>query len=93
MGFPCTKCGLCCRALHLIPALSDYDNGNGVCRYLVDNLCSIYENRPEICDVEKMYLHYFSGTMSKEEFFEKNHQACLELASKMIPVKKETVLC
>ena len=53
--FDCDKCGLCCRNIHKIPQLKEYDLGNGVCRYLTsNNLCSIYENRPDIYNSKKM---------------------------------------
>jgi len=34
----CSKCGNCCRII--------------LCKYLKDNLCTIYETRPEICRVK-----------------------------------------
>lgn len=50
--------------------------GNGVCIYLKNNLCSIYENRPEICNVDLMYEKYFSVMYTKQEFYELNEKAC-----------------
>jgi len=54
--FLCTQCGACCRTSmkergaekHGLPIKED-----GSCGYLVGNLCSIYEDRPEICNVEQ----------------------------------------
>ena len=80
MLFPCIKCGLCCKLLQHIPILSDYDTGNGVCRYLVNNLCSIYENRPSICNIEEMYLSNFKEVMTENEFINKNIKACIRIA-------------
>ena len=82
MVFPCTKCGLCCKTLQHISTLSNYDTGNGVCRYLKNNLCSIYENRPLICNVEKMYAAYFREIMTEDEFVSVNAEACIQIAER-----------
>lgn len=79
MQFVCSKCGECCRHIKGIPELSDFDNGEGVCINLVGNICSIYEIRPEICDVKKMYEKYFSLTITEEAFFEMNYKICKKL--------------
>lgn len=78
--FECSKCGLCCRHIDMIPELSKYDSGDGECKYLTkDNLCAIYESRPDICNVDKMYEIYFSNEMTKEAFYEKNLEGCRAL--------------
>lgn len=78
--FECSKCGLCCRSIHMVPALSQYDCGNGRCQYLTENnLCGIYENRPDICNVDKMYELHFESIMTKEEYYKKNFEGCKEL--------------
>lgn len=77
MIFPCKKCGLCCKHLELIPQLADYDLGNGRCVHLLDNnLCAIYENRPEICSVSKMYDLVFCKQISEEEYIKMNLDGC-----------------
>jgi len=76
MVFPCIKCGLCCKMLQHIPILTDYDIGNGACRYLENNLCSIYEDRPLICNIEEMYFLYFKGKMTEKEFVDINIKSC-----------------
>ena len=66
--FDCTKCGVCCR--HIAKILPDYDRGDGVCKYLTkDNLCRIYDNRPFICNIDKIYDNFFKGRMELEEFY------------------------
>ena len=56
MIFPCNQCGLCCKHLECIPELKEFDSGNGKCVHLMDNnLCEIYDTRPDICNVSKMY--------------------------------------
>ncbi len=48
----CTQCGLCCM-LAIRTGMLDrsYDRGDGICKHLDENnLCSIYDNRPAVCD-------------------------------------------
>ena len=66
--------------LQHISILSDYDKGDGVCRYLENNLCSIYEDRPQICNVEEMYLSHFKELMTKNEFIYINLKSCIQIA-------------
>ena len=65
--FPCTSCGLCCQNLYtmhvenykhhspimkfLIDKFPYKMNKKGVCEKLVNGLCSVYEDRPIICNV------------------------------------------
>ncbi len=81
MSFKCDKCGECCRNLGLSDLYGDLDSGNGVCRYLIGNLCSIYENRPLKCRVEESYC-FFEEVMSKEEYYAKNYEVCAGLKQK-----------
>jgi Fe-S-cluster containining protein len=80
MDFPCVKCGLCCKQLKSVPFLKDYDDGNGICRYLVDNLCGIYKNRPLVCNIAAMYVTYFMPLMNEEIFIKENLFACRQFA-------------
>jgi Fe-S-cluster containining protein len=66
--------------LDRVPALSEYDSGNGVCRYLKNNLCEIYDERPMICNVEEMYHLVFKDTMTESEFIAENLKVCCGLA-------------
>jgi uncharacterized protein len=67
--FNCNQCGLCCKALN--------------CKYLTkDNLCSIYETRPLVCNIEKGYEVLFKDTMTKDEWFKLNEHYCNVLKSK-----------
>ncbi len=82
--FPCTNCGLCCQNISLIEELRDFDSGNGTCRYYntIDLKCNIYETRPNICRVEKMFdLQYFKY-FSQNEFYIVNAKVCNELQEK-----------
>ncbi|MDR0944108.1 MAG: YkgJ family cysteine cluster protein [Ruminococcus sp.] len=47
------------------------------------NLCTIYENRPLICNVDKMYRLYFSDTYTLSDFYEANHKACDALRQRL----------
>ncbi len=80
--FKCDCCGACCRNLYLSEIYKELDRGDGVCKYLVGNLCSIYENRPDICNVDKAYNLYFSKIMTKEEYYSQNYNACKILKEK-----------
>ena len=79
MRFECDKCGACCRNLNMSELYSDLDSGDGTCKYLVGNLCSIYNERPLKCRVEESYYAFFSDEMSKEEFFQKNYEMCEQI--------------
>lgn len=76
MMFTCDKCGACCRNLNRSPVYANLDIGNGVCRYLAGNLCSIYEDRPLLCRVDESYEAFFEGYMTKEEFYNMNYAYC-----------------
>lgn len=83
MMFKCDRCGICCQHIDSIPKLKDFDSGNGRCIYLLEsNLCDIYGDRPDICNVEKMYEKYFKDSISEEEYICQNMAGCNELKSK-----------
>ena len=79
--FHCDRCGCCCRSVLLYPESAELDRGDGVCKYFDEEtaLCSIYENRPLICNVDALYEHLFFGIMPKEEYYEINYKACVKL--------------
>ena len=58
--FPCTNCGCCCKRVGIIKTFLTDDefpfdvDENGSCKMLVNNMCSVYDNRPDICKVEEM---------------------------------------
>jgi len=80
MIFPCVRCGLCCRHVKKVPGFDYLDRGDGVCRYLKNRQCDIYENRPVICNVQTMYDLYYRDKVDKEVFFRENIIACIKLA-------------
>lgn len=80
MKFNCDCCGICCKNIGNIPQLKFYDNGSGQCIHLTkDNKCSIYDKRPEICNVSIMYKKYYSNSFTKIEFYELNYKICIKL--------------
>ncbi len=83
--FICKECGLCCRSIHLVEQLKDFHNGDGICKYLnlKTNLCEIYNNRPNICNVAKSYELYFSELYSEKEYIKMNYEGCEILWRKM----------
>ena len=60
----CSKCGACCHYAWLMKP--EWDRGDGACKYLENNVCSIYEQRPEIFKV-KNYTKEKELTMACEK--------------------------
>ena len=79
MMFVCDMCGECCKNLDMSPVYAELDKGNGTCKYLVDNLCSIYDNRPLICRVDESYEAFFKDMYSIDEYYGLNYEACSKL--------------
>lgn len=82
--FACDCCGICCQTISNIEELKEYDLGNGICKFLnqEDKKCSIYANRPLICRIDRMYETYYAKTMTREEFYCLNQEACNILKNK-----------
>ena len=76
MGFVCDKCGECCRHLNASPIYAALDRGDGVCRYLVGNLCGIYETRPTLCRVDESYDALFKEIYTREDYDRLSSDAC-----------------
>jgi len=82
--FPCSGCGVCCQNITTVKELKEFDIGNGVCKFFdrKTNSCTIYESRPNICKVDKMFDIKYSNEFSKKEFYKLNARACNELQEK-----------
>lgn len=80
--FKCDKCGECCRHLNESDLYKELDRGDGVCKYLDGNLCSIYENRPLLCRIDESYYAFFKNNMTKEEYYRLNYEGCKNIKSK-----------
>ena len=60
--------------------MKKYAKEDGSCKFLgEDNLCTIYEERPTICNVAKVYEQFFKDTVPEEIFYEKTQEACENL--------------
>ena len=80
--FKCDKCGQCCRSLKHSDLYADLDRGDGVCRYLKGNLCSIYDHRPLKCRIDEGYEAFYKDIMTKEEYYRLNYYGCEQLKQK-----------
>jgi Fe-S-cluster containining protein len=81
MIFPCSSCGLCCQNISTIKELKNYDLGNGVCKYfdVLNKSCEIYNSRPEICQIDRMFQIKYNNYFTKEEFYIENAKVCNSL--------------
>lgn len=86
--FKCDKCGACCRNLHKSEMYRELHNGDGVCRYLKGNECSIYENRPLLCRIDESYEIFFKNKLSYDKYIELNYECC-----KLLRGNKEEESC
>ena len=77
--FYCEHCGCCCRNLDKSDIYASLDRGDGVCKYLKGNDCSIYENRPLLCRIDESYNRFFSEAMSRKDFYDINKRVCKQL--------------
>ena len=80
--FACNQCGECCRNLDKSELYNDLDRGDGVCIFLENNRCSIYQNRPLLCRIDECYEKYFMAQYSLEEYYRLNYEICRKLQSK-----------
>ena len=76
MDFKCSGCGGCCKlvgfskhAVGVLPIKKDMS-----CAHLVENKCSIYGTRPDICRVEKMSFNY--NNLNRKDYYIESTKAC-----------------
>lgn len=74
--FICDQCGECCRHLDRSVVYAELNRGDGVCKYLVEDKCSIYENRPLLCRVDECYEIYFKDQYTRDEYERINYEVC-----------------
>lgn len=77
--FKCEHCGCCCRHLNMNKMYASLDRGDGICKYLKGNDCTIYEHRPLLCQIDKSYDYFFSNVMTREEYYQLNKRVCKKL--------------
>ena len=87
--FRCDMCGKCCRNLDKSPVYEEMHNGDGICCYLIGNLCSIYKDRPLICRVDDSYDVFFKNDMSYDEYLQLNYESCEILKKSKNEFKEE----
>lgn len=82
--FPCTSCGLCCQNISTVAELKEFDLGDGICKHLdtLNNNCRIYETRPDICRIDKMYNMKYYKLYKKNDFYIENAKVCNQLQEK-----------
>jgi len=80
--FKCSCCGECCRNLDKSNLYMGLDRGDGTCKYLDGNKCSIYDKRPLLCRIDESYEVYFKEHYSIEEYYELNYSICTKLQNK-----------
>lgn len=55
----------------------EYDLRTGKCEMLGDdNLCKVYNDRPDLCNIEKIYHRYHWEFPSRRWWFVQNNVAC-----------------
>ena len=54
-----------------------------MCRYFDDekNTCTIYDSRPDVCNIRVMYEQHYQDSIDWSEFITINQQACEALAT------------
>ena len=72
----CDKCSLCCRFFGKLPKMEPFDRGDGVCIHLKNNICEIYEDRPTICNIKKIYQDIFKDIITEEEYIRLSYKGC-----------------
>lgn len=74
--FQCDRCGCCCRHLDLSEEYADLNRGDGICRFLEGNLCTIYETRPLKCRVDDSYHAVYKDIMSYDTYYRLTYESC-----------------
>lgn len=77
--FNCSKCGACCKLIP-DPVLKIYGlprSKNGGCGHLLaDNSCSIYDARPDVCNVKIMWDKNYSKTVTWDDYKKISEELC-----------------
>jgi len=79
--FPCTQCGLCCQRVYHVGETRFLDRGDGTCRHYdaAAKACSIYDERPDVCRVDRMYSLRYARLHTWDEFVALNLRVCTQL--------------
>lgn len=79
MSFLCVACGECCRHIQSFPPAKSLDRGDGICLHLKNNLCEIYQDRPDYCNSDTVYKKFFHPEYTEKDFADFNHEICKKL--------------
>lgn len=60
----------------------ELDRGDGTCKYLKKNICSIYDSRPLICRGDEFYDRFLKREMSLEAYYKVNYEVCKKMKEK-----------
>ncbi|KHM51450.1 hypothetical protein NZ47_10510 [Anaerovibrio lipolyticus] len=76
--FPCSRCGNCCKSIGKTIWGKAMALEDGSCKWLntETNLCTIYNNRPTMCNVDECYEKFYITEMSRDDFYQLNKQVC-----------------
>lgn len=74
--FPCSSCGACCKS---VKGLMPTKKGTTECIHLIDNQCSIYEDRPLLCRIDEGFEKLSKHFANKKEYYKENAKKCNEL--------------
>ena len=71
----------------LIREIADFPHmfdKEGCCEMLnkSTNLCTVYYNRPRVCNTDRMYLDFYSRLMSREEWYQMSKLSCAKLQAR-----------
>ena len=97
MSFNCTGCGLCCKEIgHIIGSTAPFvwmqqarddfrykANEDGSCENLIDNKCSVYDDRPLLCNIERM-AEQSCCPVTKEVWYQMNYIGCKQLQMEIV---------
>lgn len=83
--FICDKCGVCCIVAVKTGMVPKNEDGTA-CKFLTeDNLCSIYNDRPNFCDVNYMIKFvYKNNGLSIKEGIKDTVNLCKEVRRKLL---------
>ena len=76
--FPCVQCGLCCQRVNQAEETRFLDRGDGTCLYYnnASKLCSIYDDRPDICRVDHQFRLNYAQQYTWGDFVALNFSIC-----------------
>ena len=90
MAIDCKNCkAYCCRRIGLLRP--ELDRGDKICKHLdtQTNQCRIYQERPLICNTDRLYEAIYKDIMTKEEWVNLNKQACQRMENEDKETNKE----